>query len=245
MIDAIKKRSENMERLREEHPKTWVEVLEQATAREVAFKKAMDRLWGFWDGNTLIARPGCDVEALLDEAWDDLLAASIFPSKAGIALLERLAELETQVTDLKTDLTLNATMLAQQCDLAREAEAETEHLREALRTVEVRIGPSTATILIEILGHMAQGHKIYCPIYKTPWLDGVPSSRGGLNKCVHTSTWYVLLRRGCIEEVDTDTTPWWRQDYAITDIGRELLQQATARAAWEREYEDYKRERGE
>lgn len=46
------------------------------------FRQAVDHLWGFWDGNTLVAAPGCDEEAL-EETWDDLLSASIEkPSRA-------------------------------------------------------------------------------------------------------------------------------------------------------------------
>ena len=41
-----------------------------------------------------------------------------------------------EAATLRTDLALNATMLARQCDLAREAEAESARLRALLRRVE-------------------------------------------------------------------------------------------------------------
>lgn len=49
--------------------------LEQAAARAEEVKQAVDWLWGFWDGNTLIAAPSCDIVAL-HEAWYKLLALS-------------------------------------------------------------------------------------------------------------------------------------------------------------------------
>ena len=47
-----------------------------------------------------------------------------------IAIMESMLEvLEKQVDDLKKDLALNASMLARQCDLAREAETQALRLR--------------------------------------------------------------------------------------------------------------------
>lgn len=75
----------------------------------------------------------------------------------------------------------------------------------------------------EVLGHMVQGHKIYSS-HEHTWLDKVPDKRGGY-KSVHANTLYALRVRDCVERVDTDKTPWYRRDYAITDTGRELLRQ--------------------
>lgn len=77
---------------------------------------------------------------------------------------------------------------------------------------------------VKVLYHMAQGHKLYCATHVTPWLDGVPDKDNRFNLRVHTNTGFALLERDCIVRDDTDTTPWWRRDYAITDIGRNLLQ---------------------
>lgn len=74
----------------------------------------------------------------------------------------------------------------------------------------------------EVLGHMAQGHKMHGSAHAPPYLSGVPG-KYGLSKNVHTNTWFALLKRGYIERADTDKTPWWRRDYVITDNGREKL----------------------
>jgi len=70
-------------------------------AQQAAFQKAVDWLWGFWDGNTtLIAAPSADKEALY-KAWDDLLAVSTYPWKEAAALLERLEKAEAEVKRLR------------------------------------------------------------------------------------------------------------------------------------------------
>ena len=84
-----------------------------------------------------------------------------------------------------------------------------------------------SVVQIEVLGHMAQGHKVYSS-HEHTWLDGVPDKRT-VYKSVHANTLYALLDKNCVENVDTDKTPFWRRDYAITDTGRELLQQAQER----------------
>ena len=84
-----------------------------------------------------------------------------------------------------------------------------------------------SVVQIEVLGHMAQGHKVYSS-YDHTWLDGVPDEYK-VYKSVHANTLYALLNKDCVEKVNTDRTPWYRRDYAITDTGRELLQQARER----------------
>lgn len=44
-----------------------------------------------------------------------------------------IAELEARIRELEDDLKLNASMLAKQCDLAREAEARVKELEDAIR----------------------------------------------------------------------------------------------------------------
>ena len=75
----------------------------------------------------------------------------------------------------------------------------------------------------EVLGHMAQDHKLYASRDGTPWLDKVPGVSRYQYMHVHTNTLYALKSRGYIERADTDKTPWWRRDYVITDKGREKL----------------------
>lgn len=79
-------------------------------------------------------------------------------------------------------------------------------------------------VQIEVLGHMSQGHKVYSS-HEHTWLDGVPD-KYTVSKSVHGNTLYALLNKNCIEKANTDRTPWYRRDYAITDTGRELLRQA-------------------
>ncbi len=81
-------------------------------------------------------------------------------------------------------------------------------------------------VQIEVLSHMAQGHKVYNSNEHT-WLDKVPGDRG--HKKVYFNTLFALLKKGCVEKANTDRTPWYRRDYAITDTGRELLRQARER----------------
>ena len=87
-----------------------------------------------------------------------------------------------------------------------------------------------SVIQAEVLRHMVQGHKLHCATDAVPWLDGVPDDDDGceprIHTRVHTNTWRALLKRGCIVRDDADVTPWWRRDYAITDVGRNLLQDA-------------------
>lgn len=83
-----------------------------------------------------------------------------------------------------------------------------------------------SVVQIEVLGHMAQGHEIRRSGPGTPYLDGVQPDRYEVSKHVHSNTLYALLNKDCVEKVNTDRTPWYRRDYAITDKGRELLQQA-------------------
>jgi len=72
----------------------------ELVAQQAAFRKAVDWLWGFWDGNTLIPAPSADKEALY-KAWDDLLAVSTYPWKEAAALLERLEKAEAEVKWLR------------------------------------------------------------------------------------------------------------------------------------------------
>ncbi len=58
-------------------------------------------------------------------------------------LLSHISTLEEKVKELESDLKLNASMLAKQCDLAREAENERDHLsklliKESMKVVELR-----------------------------------------------------------------------------------------------------------
>ena len=46
--------------------------VERLRKKLVEAQAAIHWLWGFWDGNTLIASPSADREAL-DEAWNRLL----------------------------------------------------------------------------------------------------------------------------------------------------------------------------
>jgi len=75
----------------------------------------------------------------------------------------------------------------------------------------------------EVLGHVAQGHKLYASRMGTPWLDKVPGVSKYQYKHVHSNTLYALRDRGYIERADTDKTPWWRRDYIITEKGRGKL----------------------
>jgi len=75
----------------------------ELVAQQAAFQKAVDWLWGFWDGNTLIPAPSADKEALY-EAWDDLLAVSTYPWKEAAALLKRLEKAEAEVERLQSSL---------------------------------------------------------------------------------------------------------------------------------------------
>lgn len=77
---------------------------------------------------------------------------------------------------------------------------------------------------VEVLTHMAAGHKLY-RAYRSPWLDGVPGKHRGLNLRVRGSTLWVLLERGLIERADTEQTPYYRRDYVITEAGREALEE--------------------
>jgi len=46
--------------------------VERLRARMDEVQRAIRWLWGFWDGNTIVAAPGADRE-MIDEAWDKLL----------------------------------------------------------------------------------------------------------------------------------------------------------------------------
>ena len=76
-----------------EHPLAKVKAeLTKAVAQVAAITLAVERLWGFWDGNALVAKPGYEDD--IREAWDRLLVAR----DAGVAakLLERLADYACQ-----------------------------------------------------------------------------------------------------------------------------------------------------
>jgi len=47
--------------------------VEKSRARLANIRRAVDWLWGFWDGNTLLAKSGYEDD--IREAWDELLAA--------------------------------------------------------------------------------------------------------------------------------------------------------------------------
>jgi len=129
--------------------------LEQATAREVVLAQALKVVWKARESAEYIDFVETGVIGwvlYLDKYESNTIRDALQDrSAAAAALLERLAELETQITDLKTDLALNATMLAHQCDLAREAETKAAVLRGELERAEAEIehliGQSPATIL--------------------------------------------------------------------------------------------------
>ncbi len=125
--------------------------LEQATAREVVLAQALKVVWKARESAEYIDFVETGVIGwvlYLDKYESNTIRDALQDrSAAAAALLERLAELETQIPDLKTDLALNATMLAHQCDLAREAETKAAVLRGELERAEAEIGQSPATIL--------------------------------------------------------------------------------------------------
>ena len=58
-------------------------------------------------------------------------SGDIFPKREK-ELLYKISTLEEKVKELESDLKLNASMLAKQCDLAREAESRLKKLQEAV-----------------------------------------------------------------------------------------------------------------
>ncbi len=76
-----------------------------------------------------------------------------------IAIMESKIEvLGKQVDDLKKDLALNASMLARQCDLAREAETQALRLRCCGNCKNNHI--TNIDTYCEITGEEINGHKI-------------------------------------------------------------------------------------
>ena len=61
-------------------------MVERAEARVASTREAAEWLWGFWDGNTLVAKPGYEDD--IREAWGGLLTAT--DSEAATNLLSRL-----------------------------------------------------------------------------------------------------------------------------------------------------------
>jgi len=125
-LDGAAKHESIVESLRAE--------LEQVAAWETAFRQAVDWLYGFWDGNTLIAAQGADVEAL-HEAWDDLLAVSMEPSQAAAALLERLKFLEKDSDHQRS----GASQVLYYKDKFATCEQERDELRLELEQVELQL----------------------------------------------------------------------------------------------------------
>jgi len=85
-----------------------------------------------------------------------------------------------------------------------------------------------------ILNHMARGRLLMCDksvgVY---WLNGVlgdnPRQPGSYRR-VGARTFAALRRKGYIElahDRDDRETPWWRRDYKITDLGRQVLEGQT------------------
>ena len=76
-----------------------------------------------------------------------------------IAIMESMLEvLEKQVDDLKKDLALNASMLARQCDLAREAETQALRLRCCGNCKYNHV--TNIDTYCEITGEEVNGHKV-------------------------------------------------------------------------------------
>ena len=76
-----------------------------------------------------------------------------------IAIMESMLEvLGKQVDDLKKDLALNASMLARQCDLAREAETQALRLRCCGNCKYNHV--TNIDTYCEITGEEVNGHKI-------------------------------------------------------------------------------------
>ena len=76
-----------------------------------------------------------------------------------IAIMESMLEvLGKQVDDLKKDLALNASMLARQCDLAREAETQALRLRCCGNCKYNHV--TNIDTYCEITGEEVNGHKV-------------------------------------------------------------------------------------
>jgi len=127
--------------------------LARAQMQSATPKKAVEWLWGFYDGNTLVAKPGYEDD--IREAWDKLLTA--VDSITGDALLDRLAEAEglrrqlAQAVVARADAELAAHVHDKSCgelaqtvyterQLRREAEKHRADARLAQHVLELKVG---------------------------------------------------------------------------------------------------------
>jgi len=96
---------------------------------------------------TSIAQANSDIRRLLSHI--STLEAKVKELKDTIDSIcngkaqDRSLQAESRIKELESDLQLNASMLSKQCDLAREAETERDHLsrlliEERVRTVKLR-----------------------------------------------------------------------------------------------------------
>lgn len=84
-----------------------------------------------------------------------------------------------------------------------------------------------------ILTHMARGTLLMTSSTAgLPWLNKVPGNdprQPGLYRRVQSGAVAALRRREYIALASTPNTPWWRRDYAITDLGRQALEEDDGR----------------
>jgi len=85
--EGLERQSVYVERARRQEAE---QRAERAEALAASTREAAEWLWGFWDGNTLIAKPGYEDD--IREAWDRLLAAT--DGAETVSLLGRLEEAE-------------------------------------------------------------------------------------------------------------------------------------------------------